>query len=150
MEIIDARQVIYDFLAELPATIKTEELFFLLIYCNRHPSPMDRDSFLAQAEIYLKQPAMAGVGAVLCARAILDFRLASADQTLLKAERLIKNAMTTDPNLPDMGLLGMPLRRLHYAAALDKWKTLRSNQLNEKSIRDFENSLLNPPPDIEP
>lgn len=144
MEHEDPRAVIYNFLAELPSTIQTEELFFILLYCGRKPSPLKRDEFLTQAEEYLKQPDMAGIGAVLCSMAVIDYRLSNAEHTLIRAERLIKEAMTSHPNLKDMGLLGMPLRRKHYAAALDKWKKLKSSQLSEQGIRDFEENLLNP------
>lgn len=144
MESNDARQVIYNFLAELPDTIKTEELMFLLLYCGRNPSPSEHVKFLEMAGFYLKQPAMAGIGAVLCSRTIIDFRLSDAERMMVRAERLIKEAIATNPDFPEAGLLGMPLRRKHYSAALDKWKKLRENQLSDQSIRDFEEIQLNP------
>jgi hypothetical protein len=138
MDSADPRVVIYDFLAELPDMIRTEELFFLLLFCCRKPSLINRQEYLADAEIYLKQHGLAGIDAVRDAMEVIGYRLSKAELLILSFEEHIKGIENPANTVSGEGLSGSPLMRKHYADAHDRWKKLTLSQLSEQSIRAFQ------------
>lgn len=144
MESLDARKVLLQFLTELPDTIRTEELLLVLAYCGQNPKLNDPDSFHESIEKYLLQGCLSGIGAVLCARASIDYTLGDVNLKMIRAEEDLKALVAKHPDFPEAGLLGIPLRKRHYAAALEKWNALRANELSDESIRYFGQMFLSP------
>ncbi|BBR77337.1 hypothetical protein WP4S18C04_19230 [Klebsiella pneumoniae] len=144
MESLDARKVVLQFLTELPDTIRTEELLLVLAYCGQNPNLNDSDSFPESIEKYLLQSGFPGIGAVLCARASIDYTLGDVNLKMIRAEEDLKALVAKHPDFPEAGLLGIPLRKRHYAAALEKWNALRANELSDENIRYFGRMFLSP------
>lgn len=83
-----------------------------------------------------------GVGAVICSMAIIDRRLSQAAEKLDQAEVSLKYLISQKPDFTQAGLLALPLRKKHYALALERWKNLKQGVLAEHNLRRFEG---NPP-----
>ena len=113
MDSIDPRITILEFLKNLPETIRTEELLFVLLYGTGKASLEESDRRLSQAAEKLDQ-----------------------------AEVSLKYLISQKPDFTQAGLLALPLRKKHYALALERWKNLKQGVLAEHNLRRFEG---NPP-----
>ncbi|OPJ96316.1 hypothetical protein [Serratia marcescens] len=134
----DPRCVIYDFLKNLPDTIRTEELMFVLLYGTGRAPFDESDNFLPLVEQYLMRPGYPGVGAVICSMAIIDRRLNQSEEKLVKAEVDLKHLIRSYPDFPQVGLLSLPLRKKHYSLALERWNDLKKGPLAEHNLMRYE------------
>lgn len=141
-QMTDPRLVIFDFLKNLPDTIRTEELAFILLYGTGHCSPEESDNFISLIEQYLMRPGYRGVGAVICAMAIIDRRFGQSTEKLEKAQWTLKN-LSNDMIFSQDVLSSLPLKKEHYSQAMERWKTLKEGPLAENNIRDYERNPLN-------
>ncbi|MBL3522884.1 hypothetical protein IM876_09430 [Serratia plymuthica] len=144
MDASDPRIVIYEFLRDLPDTIRTEELLKVCMYCTDKTDIQKPEEFINIVHDFLMRPGLSSAGAILGARAVIDYNFVDLHINLDKAEKTLKYLVATNPDFPDAGLLAFPMRKRHYFAANDQWKKLRAGPLPDRSIRYFLDIRSNP------
>jgi hypothetical protein len=143
---IDLPSVIFNFLKNMPTTIKTDVLLSILVYgAQVDTSVIDKlpiSEYETATENYLfRANALQGIGSVICSAAVLDYQL----ESFVAEEAEIKEiARITAPiaRALEVNALGLPLRARHYRQALSEWRELRATVLTVQTILDFEKRSL--------
>ena len=144
MDTSDPRIVIYEFLRDLPDTIRTEELMKVCMYCTDKTDISNPEDFINIVREFLMRPGFSSAGAILAVRAVIDYNFVDLHINLDKSEKILKHLVASKPNFPDAGLLAFPMRKRHYSAANDRWKKLRAGPLSDRSVRHFLDVRSNP------
>ena len=140
----DLRAVVLEYILGLPTTIRTEMLFFVIIYAMDRQLPKENDEFGTIVRDYLMAPGMRGLGALLCAIAVIDYSLGKLARDLPRAEASLKAVEREHPDFPKESGLSLPLRRKHWEQARADWLKLRRTRLAAERLEDFGDSLIMP------
>jgi len=142
----DPRKIIFSFLSELPQTIQTEALLFVIIYAIGVDLPNDTKEFPGVVRDYLIRLGIPAIGAVICTAAVIDHIFEGQIPRLDSAEAALKLLTDRDPkNLAfQQSHLSLPLRRRHWEQAFEKWNALRATKLAPQNLRAFADNHLIP------
>jgi hypothetical protein len=140
----DLQAVVIEFLLGLPTTIRTEMLFFVIIYVMDCKLPEKTDEFETLVRGYLTAPGFPGFGALLSAIAVIDYEMGSLARKLPLAEAALKAVERKHPDFPKESGLSFPLRRRHWEQARVDWLKLRGTRLTAERLQDFHEILTLP------
>ncbi|ADE12172.1 hypothetical protein [Sideroxydans lithotrophicus] len=143
----DPRSLLISFLEGLPQTIRTEAFLFIIVYAIGTDVPDNREDFESVVRDYLSKSGIRGIGAVICAIAVIDHHFFDVAAKFEAAESMLKELSCSKPDFPQDSLLSIPLRRRHADLALEDWQKLRATKLTARKLQDFEYSQLMPPLD---
>ncbi len=140
----DLARIVYDFVTELPNTIKNQVLTLVVLYAMAYGM---RSGFEEKLEAFL----LASEGpekfsAVLRTIAALDYILASRTGSYAEKQaklEFVKKALP-ESKAAEVSLLALPFAHKHFELALAKWQTLRDTTLSLQILQDFEGMCLNP------
>lgn len=138
------RELVLAYLLKLPTTIRTEMLLFVIVYAIGRPLPEQTDEFQAVVREYLSASGMRGIGALLCATAIIDHSLGKLARDLDRAEAALQFIEREHPDFPKEPGISFPLRRRHWEQARADWLKLRRTRLTAERLQDFDDSQLLP------
>lgn len=142
----DPRIALMDFLRAIPINLRIDEYLFIIIMCVGSDAPDDLEDFEPMVQKYLSRSGYAGLGAVICTKAVLEYRLKDILLKLESAEKNIRAIMDMNPEFTQHPLLSMPLKKKQYAQVLDRWRTLLNGPLSDGNIAYFEGNPQDLPP----
>lgn len=134
----DPRVALTEFLRSIPHSLRIDEYLFIILMCLGEQPPEDLDAFEPIVEKYLSRSGYAGLGAVICTKAVLDRRFSGIMLKLEKAEKSLREITAKKPDFSPHALLSMPLRKRHYAQVLERWRVLLRGALSDENIVYFE------------
>lgn len=142
----DLAEKIVKFIENIPITVQSEILLFVLMYgCDI--GTMETDDFLPKLkEHLLLADGMRRVSAVIRVTAALDYVLWRSCRSIRKAEiTMQRSSEKLSKDIIDRFLASHPMRQRHYDSVFSEWTQLRSTLLSPESIEAYEDNLLKPP-----
>ena len=142
----DPRKLIASFLRDLPITIQTEMLLFVILYAVRIDPPNDKNDFENVVLNYLMTTGIDSISAVICAVAVIHHSLEGIVLKLDGAESAFRKMRDQYPHnrALQQAQLSLPMRQRHWEQALADWRNLRVTKLTPQKLRGFEDSQLTP------
>lgn len=134
----DPRIALIDFLRAIPISIRMDEYVFITLYCLQLNPDDDFRNLESNVHKYLSISGFRGVGAVICARAVITRRMSRALQKINKAELDLKGIEEFQPEFSQRILLGIPLKKKHYSQVVGRWDKLLKNALSDDNIDYYE------------
>jgi hypothetical protein len=133
----DPSQVVSDFIASLPSTIRNTVLTLVHVYVVRLPVTGDTNFETEIHDLLLRSGRTFGFGALLCVVAALDHILSTSIATRQAREETLADLGRTTPAFEKMALQA-PLNSRHFAAAWRDWTALRNGALAPENLALFE------------
>jgi len=133
-------QIVCNFIASLPPTIKKNVLSFVWIYAARSMPKRKQDFESDISDLLLRSSWPFNLGALICVIAALDYILSDAVADAETREEVAKRTAEEMPSFEKVAL-GIPLASRHFEAAHEKWLSLREDSLTFEKIQAFERSL---------
>jgi hypothetical protein len=140
----DLANEIVGFIEALPITIRTDILYFVMMYALDE-APSEHHTFLPRIQDALtKTGGMKRMSATLRVAAALDYILARSVEKIRSAKNIIASAKGLSPDIVDRFSAGQPLRQKHYDIAFADWTQLRKTLITQQGLSDYEDNLLMP------
>lgn len=153
----DFAEIIFDFLANLPRTIRRDIVSATVRYACVVRSKGEVTDLAALGAQLTQDPGPSLFGAVLRIVSSVDYVLARSADRIGAArpmlEQLIREASPLEALVLERSLLQLPLRQRHSAQAAEAWSALRETflsganlqRLDDWCAREFERRTAPPP-----
>jgi hypothetical protein len=142
---IDPPQVVSDFIASLPVTIKDTVLMLVWVYVVRLYIRRGANLESEINDLLQRSGRTFGFGMLLCTVAAIDHILSTSVSNAEAREETLRDIAQTDPSFQQAALQA-PLNKRHFDAAWHRWSVLRTDALAPEKLQDFERRLRTTPP----